>query len=372
MHNVKKKQLSRDQVAAKRQENVKRAAHYNSLSRAAMARRVLGMLDLDSLAASAKVIEVNPDHSTMWNFRRECLQAMHGERAPASEDAGAADSLRQACEGEFALTQACLAINPKSYPVWFHRMWVLQWGRCEWAYPRELKLTTKLLALDDRNFHCWTHRRFVVRASSVPGRSELQFTLVKVRPPHLPLARVPHPLPAPEIETQPQNPTPSPHVRIPHFPLAHLPHRNNKTQGEKPQPLPAGRVQLLQLLGMALPVQAAAAAAYRTRHPPVRAGSGARAAAQRVLHRARGSVGLVLPPVGSGSVGAAGRWRAGCRRGVGFMGSHTALRAGVAPPASRPGASWTPPPSLPGLPQRLPWLRAHPRPRVVVRWRDRC
>jgi len=180
MHNVKKKQLSRDQVAARRHENVKRAAHYNSLSRAAMARRVAGMLDLDSLAASAKVIEVNPDHSTMWNFRRECLQAMHGERAPASEDAGAADSLRQACEGEFALTQACLAINPKSYPIWFHRMWVLQWGRCEWAYPRELKLTTKLLALDDRNFHCWTHRRFVVRASSVPGRSELQFTLDKV------------------------------------------------------------------------------------------------------------------------------------------------------------------------------------------------
>jgi geranylgeranyl transferase type-2 subunit alpha len=182
MHNVKKKQLSSEQVAARREENVKRGAHYSSLSRAAMARRVAGMFDLDSLTAAAKVIEINPDHSTLWNFRRECLQALHGEISiPAAGDAGAADSLRQACEGEFALTQACLALNPKSYPVWFHRMWVLQWGRCEWAYPRELKLTTKLLALDDRNFHCWTHRRFVVRASSVPGRAELQFTLEKVR-----------------------------------------------------------------------------------------------------------------------------------------------------------------------------------------------
>jgi len=163
MHNVKKKQLTAEQQAARRKENVERAAHYSALSRAAMARRAAGQLDAGSLAAVARVLEVNPDHATLWNFRRECLQAMHGP-GTAGKGSAAAAALRAACELEFALTQACLAANPKSYPVWFQRMWVLQWGECVWAYARELKLTTKLLALDERNFHCWTHRRFVVRA----------------------------------------------------------------------------------------------------------------------------------------------------------------------------------------------------------------
>merc|ERR1712137_978252 len=79
-----------------------------------------------------------------------------------------------------AVVQECLMINPKSYPVWFHRMWVMEWGECLWQHKVDLKLTAKMLALDDRNFHCWTYRRFVVRIASVQPTDELSFTMDKI------------------------------------------------------------------------------------------------------------------------------------------------------------------------------------------------
>mmetsp|Transcript_761 Transcript_761/g.2253 ORF Transcript_761/g.2253 Transcript_761/m.2253 type:complete len:364 (-) Transcript_761:28-1119(-) len=180
MHNVKKKHLSAEQAAAKRLENVQRAASYSALSRAAFARRAAGLWDAASLEAAARVLEVNPDMAPIWNFRRECLQSLHGASVPPDAAAEPAGAVRAACEAELALTQACLGANPKSYPVWYHRTWVLTWGGCGWAYARELKLTTKLLSLDERNFHCWTHRRFVVQLSKVTAEAELRFTTQKV------------------------------------------------------------------------------------------------------------------------------------------------------------------------------------------------
>uniref|UniRef100_A0A7S0JGG3 Geranylgeranyl transferase type-2 subunit alpha n=1 Tax=Calcidiscus leptoporus TaxID=127549 RepID=A0A7S0JGG3_9EUKA len=114
--------------------------------------------------------------ATMWNFRRQILQHLHPD--PVADEKLAAR--RAASEVEFKLTQECLMSNPKSYPVWFHRMWVLEWGECSWQWKTDLKLTAKMLALDDRNFHCWTYRRFVVRQASVPLTDELAFTMGKI------------------------------------------------------------------------------------------------------------------------------------------------------------------------------------------------
>jgi geranylgeranyl transferase type-2 subunit alpha len=115
----------------------------------------------------------------MWNFRREVLQNMCPVPAQGGDDA-LRESRRIACVAEFELTQQCLGLNPKSYPVWHHRQWVLEWGMCAWQWPVELKLTSKFLALDDRNFHCWTYRRFVVQIAGVATKKELDFTTSKI------------------------------------------------------------------------------------------------------------------------------------------------------------------------------------------------
>ena len=200
MHNVKR--LSAEKRAAQRKENEERAATYRGRSQAALERRKAKLYDDESLAAVARVVQENPDFATLWNFRREVLQNMHPDAPQAAAAAAAAagksdegaaasqidlsepvdpsEARRVACAAEFQLTQECLGINPKSYPVWYHRQWVLEWGRCAWQWPVEIKLTGKLLALDDRNFHCWTYRRFVVRVASVAAEAELAFTTQKI------------------------------------------------------------------------------------------------------------------------------------------------------------------------------------------------
>lgn len=169
MHNVKR--FSAAKRAEMRQENEERAAQYRALSKAAFERRTAKLHDQETLQAITKVVTENTDFATMWNFRREVLQTLY----PAVDD-----QRKAACVAEFELTQLCLGRNPKSYPVWYHRQWVLEWGECSWQWPVELKLTAKFLALDDRNFHCWTYRRFVVAAAGVSAESELAFSTGKI------------------------------------------------------------------------------------------------------------------------------------------------------------------------------------------------
>ena len=107
MHNVKK--LSQEKRAQKRLADVERARKYNALSRAAMARRSERIYDEESLVACEQVLSINPEMNTLWNFRREILAAMYPD--------GRDDARRKPCEREFRLTQECLGLNPKSYPV---------------------------------------------------------------------------------------------------------------------------------------------------------------------------------------------------------------------------------------------------------------
>jgi len=175
MHNVKKLSASAREIAAEKSRA--RAENYNALSREALKCRKDSKFDAASLDATQAVLSLNSDFATLWGFRREVLRALHPDSGDATKDAA---SRRAACENEFKLTQECLTANPKSYPVWFHRTWVVEWGRTDWQWNMELKLTAKMLALDDRNFHCWTYRRFVVRVAGVTPVEELKFSTEKI------------------------------------------------------------------------------------------------------------------------------------------------------------------------------------------------
>ena len=106
MHNVKR--LSAEQRAKQRAENEERARHYSSLSQAAMALRRAGQLDEQSLGAAARVLTCNPDHATLWNFRRQVLSHLHADEVSADGDSPPDDATSPrglACEREMELTQ---------------------------------------------------------------------------------------------------------------------------------------------------------------------------------------------------------------------------------------------------------------------------
>ena len=134
MHGVKR--LTAEKRLAKRKENEERAAAYRARSRLAFERRAAGLHDQESLDAISKVVLENTDLATLWNFRRQVLRGMYPD--------GDSDARKAACKAEFTLTQECLQINPKSYPVWYHRQWVLEWGECAWQWPvRPRRLRTR-------------------------------------------------------------------------------------------------------------------------------------------------------------------------------------------------------------------------------------
>ena len=72
MHGVKR--LGAEKRAQMRREDEEKARHYHGLSKAAMALRAQRVYDEDSLAVCERVLSINPEMTTLWNFRREILQ----------------------------------------------------------------------------------------------------------------------------------------------------------------------------------------------------------------------------------------------------------------------------------------------------------
>ncbi|KAL4540729.1 hypothetical protein Ndes2526B_g07564 [Nannochloris sp. 'desiccata'] len=118
---------------------------------------------------SSKLLELNPEVYTVWNYRREALGPI--------VDAGGEDAVTTIA-GELALTERALMKNPKSYSTWHHRRWAVGSGFC--SLERELMLVERLLEADDRNFHGWGYRQLIARKMGLPVERELAFTQRKI------------------------------------------------------------------------------------------------------------------------------------------------------------------------------------------------
>jgi hypothetical protein len=163
------------------------------------------------MALNGKILSAVPDVSSLWNHRRRAILAREARcgfchsspsipvpppltpltlpsNVPRSPSASAA-----VLAAELPLTEAAIARNPKSYPAWHHRQWVLaRFSDSPSPSPSpsttpppwcvaELALCGKLLDLDERNFHCWNYRQWVAETGRVPVEDELAHTLARIR-----------------------------------------------------------------------------------------------------------------------------------------------------------------------------------------------
>jgi len=167
--------------------------------RAAMGRiqkkREAGELDSEMLTLTVQILQRNPDVSTLWNIRRECVleklsklkeEVEDEEEKPAQEEPVGdkppvkEDKAHSIFTCELDLTEQCLMVNPKSYSAWHHRCWTLEQDpRADWQ--RELQLCNKYLKYDERNFHTWDYRRYVTAKAVVPAAQELDFCTEKIK-----------------------------------------------------------------------------------------------------------------------------------------------------------------------------------------------
>jgi geranylgeranyl transferase type-2 subunit alpha len=169
MHGVTKASFL-DVPPEKLAARAKKTEQYKALAKEVLRRRAERIYDDKSFALTSKMLEVNPECYTVWNFRREMLTRM-------LDGKGEAD-LRAICERELSFLEGALMKNPKAYTTWEHRLWTVR--RHGAAAAAELLLCDKFLKFDERNFHCWGYRRHMARLAAAAPSAELAFTDAKV------------------------------------------------------------------------------------------------------------------------------------------------------------------------------------------------
>ncbi|KAB1203928.1 Geranylgeranyl transferase type-2 subunit alpha [Morella rubra] len=108
----------------------------------------------EALEVNAKLLEINPEYYTAWNFRK--LAVEHRMSQPDSDP----DSVKSILNEELKVVESALKQNFKSYGAWHHRKWVLSKGHS--SIDNELRLLDRYQKVDPRNFHAWNYRRCVL------------------------------------------------------------------------------------------------------------------------------------------------------------------------------------------------------------------
>jgi len=127
----------------------------------------------EAIGLSFKLLEINPEAYTAWNYRKLAFQ--HNIKELSDPEA-----IRSAVDDELRVVEVALRQNPKSYGAWYHRKWLLNQKLAPVDSKREFGLLDKLLKVDARNFHGWNYRRFLARFMGVPDEEELKYTMDKI------------------------------------------------------------------------------------------------------------------------------------------------------------------------------------------------
>ncbi|KAL4595443.1 hypothetical protein ACB092_12G091600 [Castanea dentata] len=122
----------------------------------------------EALEVNAKLLEINPEHYTAWNYRKLAVE----HRLTQSESDP--DSVNSILNEELKVVESALRQNFKSYGAWHHRKWVLSKGQS--SLDHELRLLDRFQKADSRNFHAWNYRRFVASLLNISEVDELQYT----------------------------------------------------------------------------------------------------------------------------------------------------------------------------------------------------
>ncbi|CAK9801482.1 Geranylgeranyl transferase type-2 subunit alpha [Anthophora quadrimaculata] len=169
MHGRVKVRTTAEQEAIKNKEKVEKLARYKAGMSIVFEKRRNNVYDDELMTVSGRILLQNPDIYTLWNIRREAFINNEGDE----------DLLKKFYQNELTFTENCLQKNPKSYWVWYQRMWIMNHLEdCDWK--RELMLCSKCLNLDERNFHCWNYREFVVQKAGISSEEEFQFATSKI------------------------------------------------------------------------------------------------------------------------------------------------------------------------------------------------
>ncbi|KAL8789051.1 MAG: hypothetical protein Q9195_007017 [Heterodermia aff. obscurata] len=137
-----------------------------------------GSLSFELLQKSSKLLQINPEYYTIWNYRRRILRTLfsvpHGDSQ--SGDTGGTglenhENIETLISDDLSFLLPLLRQYPKCYWIWNYRSWLLNestrllpTSASQKLWYQELGLDSRMLSLDSRNFHGWGYRRNIVKA----------------------------------------------------------------------------------------------------------------------------------------------------------------------------------------------------------------
>ncbi|CAN1281654.1 Geranylgeranyl transferase type-2 subunit alpha 1 [Linum perenne] len=124
----------------------------------------------EAVELSAKLLEINPELYTAWNYRKLAVD----RNLALAQSESHPDSIESILDVELTVVEKALKQNYKSYGAWHHRKWVLSKGHS--SVDTELELLDNFQSKDARNFHAWNYRRFVAALMKRSDEDELQHT----------------------------------------------------------------------------------------------------------------------------------------------------------------------------------------------------
>jgi protein farnesyltransferase/geranylgeranyltransferase type-1 subunit alpha len=128
-----------------------------------------------ALALTGEIIEMNPAHYTVWEYRLRILKSIGSKLIPKDQWL-INDVDNPVVEVETWINRVTLD-NPKNYQVWNYRQNLEAVGSLQF-YNGEHLLVQMVLDDDSKNFHAWSHLKWVVgRAKGLlPCQAELKFS----------------------------------------------------------------------------------------------------------------------------------------------------------------------------------------------------
>ncbi|KAG5645897.1 hypothetical protein DXG03_005044 [Asterophora parasitica] len=189
MHGVRRVRQSQQALEAKKLKEKAKIEEYLALTNDVISRRKNKDLSQDALRLTSRLLQVNPEFYTIWNYRRTIfLDGIFPNSSPEEINTYISDDLSS--------TMTALKAHPKVYWIWNHRRWCLEntphgpgsetegdpngWKKTNWD--KELYVVEKMLDIDPRNFHAWNYRRYVLASMAVKRseKSELAYTSRKI------------------------------------------------------------------------------------------------------------------------------------------------------------------------------------------------
>ncbi|KAJ6618337.1 rab-protein geranylgeranyltransferase [Mycena sp. CBHHK59/15] len=189
MHGVKRVRQTTEAIEARKLKELSKINDYLALTSDVLSKKASNDLSRDTFNLTTRLLQVNPEFYTVWNYRRNILsQGIFPESSPTE--------INDLLSDDLSMTTVALKSHPKVYWIWNHRRWCLEnvpngpgtdsegdpngWRKTNWD--REMFVVDKMLDADPRNFHAWGYRRYVLASMPMPRTetAELAYTTRKI------------------------------------------------------------------------------------------------------------------------------------------------------------------------------------------------